>query len=439
MGVETIEAQAVAAEEQYRERLKKTGKTPQDVYNERLKRVYDVIELKVPDRIPIFFNMYHFATKYVGMSVEEVFYNTDKWATADKKSVLDFEPDLHHSSIRSSLGYALEAVDFKQFKWPGHGAPSNSGYQFIEDEYMKADEYDFFLRDPADFAMRVYVPRIYGTLSSFERLPSFESFLRGIQGLNIVSHMLGDTEIVSAIESLCKAARESIKSADIIRDHNKEINNLGFPTFTGATAITSFDTISDYLRGMRGAMLDMYRNPDKLLEACERVYPSIIEGAIAGAKGSGVPRVYIPLHRGSDGFMSPQQFETFYWPGLKKLLCDLIDNGITPCVHWEGTWTRRLEYLALLPKGKVFGYFNATDLFRAKEIIGNTMCIVGGVPNTVLQVGTPEKVVGRCKKLIDVVGKDGGFIIASQGPLDTANPDLVKAMFDFTKEYGVYK
>ena len=58
------------------------------------------------------------------------------------------------------------------------------------------------------------------------------------------------------------------------------------------------------------------------------------------------------LHRGADGFMSLNQFETFYWPGLKKIILALIDAGLTPFVFFEGDFTSRLEYLTELPKGK---------------------------------------------------------------------------------------
>jgi hypothetical protein len=43
------------------------------------------------------------------------------------------------------------------------------------------------------------------------------------------------------------------------------------------------------------------------------------------------------------------------------------------------------------------------------------------------------------KKLIDVVGNDGGFIMSSNTVLDYARPDLVKVWVDFTREYGVYR
>jgi uroporphyrinogen-III decarboxylase len=159
---------------------------------------------------------------------------------------------------------------------------------------------------------------------------------------------------------------------------------------------------------------------------------------VSGAKMSGTLRVFIPLHRGADGFLSLKQFETFYWPGLKRLMLTLIDEGITPCPFFEGDYTSRLKYLADLPKGKVLGLFDATDIFKAKEILGGTMCISGMMPLSLLQVGTPEKIKDYAKKLIDVVGKGGGFIMGPRSAMDECDPDLVKVWVEFTKEYGVY-
>jgi hypothetical protein len=178
MPEKTIELLAESSEKLYRQRLEKNRQTPQEIYKQRLKRVYDAIQLKVPDRVPIFFNMYLFAAKYVGMTMKDAFYNTDRWIAANKKTILDFEPDIAFGIGIPTSGQALEAADFKQYKWPGHGASADSGHQFVEGEYLKADEFDAFLRDPTDFAIRTYLPRVFGSLKPIERLPSLETFLR---------------------------------------------------------------------------------------------------------------------------------------------------------------------------------------------------------------------------------------------------------------------
>ena len=69
-----------------------------------------------------------------------------------------------------------------------------------------------------------------------------------------------------------------------------------------------YDWIGNYLRGMRGIMLDMYRNPEKLLATVDLFTPLLIENTIQIAAKTGNPRVFMPLHRGAGGFMSKPQF-----------------------------------------------------------------------------------------------------------------------------------
>ena len=136
--------------------------------------------------------------------------------------------------------------------------------------------------------------------------------------------------------------------------------------------------------------------------------------------------------------MSPRQFETFYWPGLNKLIRALLDHGLVPCPFFEGDYTGRLKYLRELPKGKVLGLFDSTDIYKAKEALSDTMCISGMMPLSLLQVGTPDSVRAYAKTLIDVVGEGGGFIMGPRSIMDEAKPELVKVWIEFTKEYGVY-
>jgi hypothetical protein len=150
----------------------------------------------------------------------------------------------------------------------------------------------------------------------------------------------------------------------------------------------------------------------------------------------GSKSAFIPLHRGSDGFMSLRQFETFYWPQLKGLVMDLVDAGIMPMLFYEGVWDERVHYLRELPKGKTTGHFQSTNISKLKEAAGDVMCISGCFPVSLLQVGSPEKVREQTKKMCEILGKDGGFIMAANSSMDECSPDLVKVWVDATKEYG---
>ena len=101
--------------------------------------------------------------------------------------------------------------------------------------------------------------------------------------------------------------------------------------------------------------------------------------------------------------------------------------------------TSRLEYLLEFPKGKLLARFDTTDILKAKEILKDHVCIEGNIPSSLLQVGTVQDVKDYCKKLIDVVGKGGGYILSPRSSTDEVKPENLKAMIEFTKEYGVYR
>jgi hypothetical protein len=413
-------------------------KTPEELFQERSKRVEDAVQLKVPDRVPVAPTFGFFYAKYAGITCEEAHYNYDQWRMAVKKTVIDFQPDMYTSPrmILLSPGPLLDMVDFKQIKWPGHGVSPDHSFQFVEGEYMKAEEYDAFLEDPSDYIIRTYIPRVYGALESFRMFPPLRSMMVGYAGVRLTAE-LARPEIITAFETLSKARAESMRWRSIMDSLRDELTEAGFPSGSESIAAAPFDVIGDFLRGTRGVMLDMYRKPDKLIAATEKVLPMQLQAGVFIAKRSGNPRVFIPLHKGADGFMSLEQFKTFYWPSLKKLITGLIDEGLTPWLLIEADYTSRLEIIRDIPKGKAIYHFELTDIFRAKEILGDVVCIRGGVPNSLLCTATPQEVKDHCKKLIDGVGKGGGFIMDAGAVIDEAKPENIKAMVDFTKEYGV--
>jgi uroporphyrinogen-III decarboxylase len=151
------------------------------------------------------------------------------------------------------------------------------------------------------------------------------------------------------------------------------------------------------------------------------------------------PFVFMPLHKGCDGFMSTEQYKTFYWPTLRKVVMGLIEEGLVPILFFEGENTSRLDVIKDIPKGKAVYHFEKVDLLKAKEVLGDTVCFRGNVHISLLCTGTPEEVKAYVKTLVDIVGKNGGLIVDSGAILDETKPENLKAMVDFTKEYGIYK
>jgi len=423
------------------------AKTPDELYKERAKRIEDAIQLKMPDRIPIVPHPGFFPLKYAGITFQEAMYDYNKTYIAWKKTLSDFGWDAYYPPLLLS-GYVFEHLDYKALRWPGHGVRPTVPYQFIEPGQviegqeiyspMRAEDYDWFLDDPSDYMIREYLPKIIGALKPLTKLPPIHGVICHYQGLFDALIAAGSPEVLNGLESLSKACAEAVLWFKSFTAFIDEMKKMGFPTFFRNVASVPYDFIANFLRGTRGTMIDMYRNPDKLLKAIEKVTPWQIQAAVDGARATGATRVAIFPHKGFKGMMSDEQYKTFYWPGLKKIILVLIDAGLTPFIFTEGNYTPRLEIIKDVPKGKVI-YHIERDIFKAKEVLGNVACLTGGPPSSLLCTSTVEEVKKYCKKLIDVVGKDGGYILNPEVPLIDEKPENVKAMTDYFKEYGVYR
>jgi len=412
----------------------------EQAYKERARRVADAIQLKVPDRVPIVPSFGMFPAIDNGFTCEEVMFDTDKGRQAWMKTLSDFEPDCFRGSSYAFSGPTLEALDYKLLKLPGRGVPAESVYQFVEWEYLSPEEfYDPFLDDPTDFMLRTYLPLVCGALAPLKNIRPVREVFGYYLGTITSVIPFATPPFVSMLEALQKAAAEALKWAGHLAQEAQEIAAKGFPNSYGGGAAAPFDLIGDWFRGTRGVMLDMYRHPDKLLAAMERLVPISIKMGVDGARMSGNPVVGLMLHKGPEGFMSNEQFETFYWPTLRKVMMGIIDEGFVPMPLYEGRYTDRLEIIQDIPRGKALYWFETVDIRRAKEVLGDTVCFRGNVPVSLLYTGTVQQVKDYVKDLIDVVGEGGGLMVDCGIWFDEAKHENVKAMVDFTKEYGVYK
>jgi hypothetical protein len=174
-------------------------------------------------------------------------------------------------------------------------------------------------------------------------------------------------EFHTMAEHLAESGRLVEEFRKNVGDAHEELAQLGFPPFArfapGGAGGAPFDTVTSFLRGMKGSMLDMYRRPDKLLRACEVILERRITNAIPADRAARdyPPRVGMPLWRGVPVFMSEAQFRKFYWPGLKKSLQTHVDLGYVPVPFFEAAFGDRLECLLELPRGSILASIEAKD------------------------------------------------------------------------------
>lgn len=408
-------------------------------YKDRVQRILDAMNLKKPDRVPIFPMFGFFAAYYSGYTPYDVMYDYDKLMSSFVKYIVDFQPDAHASVMNSPPGKSHDILDYKLYAWPGHGVPKEASYQAKEGEYMKENEYDALIADPTNFFLSGWLPRVMGALDGLKMLTPLTNMTEmygGFTGAALVP--FGLPPVQSALKALMEAGNEALKWVGTVGAYGAKITSLGFPGFFGGGCKAPFDTIGDTLRGTKGVIMDMYRQPAKLLRAMEQLVPIMVKMGVDMAKMNGCPVVFIPLHKGADGFMSDQQYRKFYWPTLKAVFEGLIAEGCIPFPWAEGSYNTRLEVIKESPKGKVFWGFDTTDMAKAKKILGAVAAVGGNMPISTLAVGKPDDVKNAVKKLINDCAKGGGYIMMSGAVIENIPPANVKTFIDATKEYGVY-
>lgn len=410
-------------------------------YQERVQMLKDAVQLKKPKRVPVCPNIGFYPFAYAGVTPQEAMYDYDRLGMALKKFHADFLPDSQAIAPIYGAGKVFEILDYRLYRWPGHGTPPTTPYQAVEAEYMHADEYDELINDPSGYFMRFYLPRVFGALDAWKMMAPLTDILE-LPFLGPFIVPVGIPQVQEALTKLLEAGRaatEWIHAAVAI--DNATLGTLGLPAAFGGFTKAPFDTLGDTMRGTRAIMMDKFRQPQKVLAAMEKFVPIEIDLGVRSATGVHHPVVFIPLHKGADGFMSNADFKKFYWPTLHAVILGLIEHGTVPYLFVEGSYDHRLDIVADsgIPKGTTMWMFDATDMKEVKKKFGSWACFGGNVPVSLLKTGKPAEVKDYVKRLIDDCAGDGGFVLSTGAVVDDATAENLHAMIDTGKEYGVYR
>jgi hypothetical protein len=418
--------------------VKFVSKEAEKLYKERVTRFIKTIKLEEPDRVPVFLPTGNFPAYWGGSSFRELMYDYQKGHRIWKKYMVAFgDMDIFSGPSFIPCGPIAEAIPSLTQKLPGLGLPEDAPMnQFVEGEYMMADEYDKYMLDPTDYNLRIMMPRTTPLFAPFKRLPP----MRAIMG-NYWLMALADPEIRQIFEKLMSLTDAQVRWQLAGMEINNYIRAQGYPSLWGGGLMAGapFDHFADALRGTRGIAMDMHRQPEKLHQAMERFLQWTITSNIKDFPMSASPICMMPLHKGDDTFMSDKQFAEFYWPYLRRLLLAMINEGLVPMPFAEGKYNHRLKQIADTPPSGVVWWFDQTDMKEAKRVLGGICCIAGNVPTSVMMTGTVKQVKEYCRKLIEDCAPGGGFILAGGAHIDKGRIENLKAMMEAAREYGTYQ
>ncbi len=375
-----------------------------------------------PDRVPIRPLVGEFTAKYAGYTCQQVTHDYRIAFDAVCKTAADFEWDAVAGNMVSVWTGLTQAIGLRYFGVPGLDVDPDTGFQYREppeaEAFMKPEENDELIEDPTAFLFNTWLPRVAEDVSPMGAPTSYR---------NNLSFVKGGMAMLLYLEAL------NDQTARLRRE-------CGMPAAITGVFKAPLDIIADKLRGYIGLTMDLFERPDKVLAACEALMPHLYQAGLSSSDPEGAAPIAFWMHRGCVPFISHDQFDQVYWPTVKPLSEELWKQGRQTLFHAEANWEAHLDAFAELPARSIIYHVDQGDIFHVHERLGGKFCLSGGLPNYLLAVGTPDEVRARCRAILDGVAQDGGYIMDASGIVQNdATIENVRAMTEFTREYGVYR
>lgn len=368
------------------------------LYQERLDRVTRAYRLQPVDRVPLAYLGPAHAPVFMGMPLSK--YCND--ADAAIQVTIEAMERLGDVDVCNNMPSGLHPCHLtnmwlSEVAWPGIELPEDEIWQVREKEVMTTDDYDFIVDKGWQAFVENFIPKVAKMDKLQEHFTWLDNNYAGIP---------------------------------------KRFRDAGYPILSSCIVTIPFEIFCGG-RSLRQFFLDLYRIPDKVQAAMDVVLPQQIELGKLLTSACGVKGLWVGGWRAASAMLAPKIWDRFVFPYYHELVTQLTDDGIFCILHWDQDWTRDLERLKELPAKKfALSPDGSTDIRKAKEILGDHMCILGDVPPSILSAGTPDDVYNYIQALIRDVGPTG-LIMNSGCDMPHTTPDEnIEAYVAATREYG---
>ncbi len=361
----------------------------ESIYQERMERIMKAVSLEKPDRVPVVLEYAGFAAYATGTVMAD-FLSSPARATEVMLKAYDLVGDGDAVNYGSFAAQALSRLFLSKVKMPGPDLPEDEMWQVEETELMKPEDYDRLLE------------------------MGWPAFFKDFMAQKI--HEGRDQ----------KAKKEDSKPLDVPGAWSE----IGVPVLSGGDISPPLELLCG-ARSLMGFSNDLFKIPDKIEAAMEEMVGHLAGPVCEQAKKNGYPAIWVGGWRAAPSMLSPQVWDRFAWPYFKYLVKEAVDHGLLAILHLDSNWTRELKRFRELPSGRcILATDGETDLRKAKEVLGDTMCLMGDVPASLLYLGSPEEVSEYCRGLIRDLGPEG-FILQSGCDIPAnAKVENVRAMVE---------
>lgn len=209
------------------------------------------------------------------------------------------------------------------------------------------------------------------------------------------------------------------------------MTEAGYPVINGGAWCSPFEMICGGRSLAIFLMDDLLEIPDKVEAVFDRIQEFNLARYEDTLKSGHKPfGVWVGGWRGTPETLSTAMFERFSWKYMREIIRLLIDYDVVPILHLDACWNRGLEYFKEFPAGKcIMALDGKTDIVRAKEVVGDRMCIMGDVPAELLAFAAPEKVYDYTMNVIKKVGPVGYMVCSGCDIPFNARLENVRMMY----------
>lgn len=369
-------------------------------------RIAAVLALEAPDRVPVGPLLDHFAATYTGISNAQLMNDPDARVAAVLRTMRELGPwDMTFLADTANAAILKRGIPLR-IRLPGKELPENEIHQFEEIEFLQPEDYDLVIEK------------------------GFLPFTRDVLGRLYPEERRGRLRTAIGMFGMFRKARQA----------RRLVEGVGAELVCSLFVPGPFIEYFSFGRSMETMALDLYDRPEKVKAAGLRWAETLTEFALRLVSAIGVPRVVLGLSRTSPAMISPKHFEEFVWPGLEIMVSGLVDAGVTPIFHCDTDWTPLFSVFRRFPAKKcILELDSHSDIFEAKKILGDRMCIMGDVSATLFAFGSKDEVLAYCRRLIQEVGKGGGFLLSSGCSIPAnAKPENVRTLVEAAEEWGWY-
>jgi len=354
---------------------------------ERRRRVLQAVTLERPDRVPVVLEYSAFAALATGTPLAE-FVSSPARATQTMIRAFRLIGDGDAVNYGTFSPYVLCYDFLAKVRVPGIELDRDEMWQVVESELMTAADYDLILEQgwPA----------------------FFKAFLK-------------EKIFDDAAPGLLPGSQPPL-------DVRAEWAGLGVPVLSGGDVTTPLELLCG-ARSLPRFALDLFQRPDKLQAVMDEMVPHLAGKAVDRARERSFPAVWVGGWRAAPSMLSPEIWNRFAWPYFRRLVHQVVEAGLIAILHLDSCWDRELARFRELPRGRcVMSLDGETDIFKAKEVLGDHLCLMGDVPASLLYLGEPEEVHAYSTRLIRELGPEG-FILHSGCDIPAnAKLDNVRAM-----------